>query len=125
MIFLFRPTISSIWRRNHGSYLQEAKTCLDRGAEAEAWAIFRMRSGVGVPSAARMAFLSSPSPICSISTSLKPVSRGFEAAPTPSASIPGRAADRHHSPTDFMAVVRLFGGAGEFLEGKARDLVTT
>ena len=46
--------------RNQGSILQEAWMSWSENPSRMAWATLRRRSGVGVPSAARTAFLSSP-----------------------------------------------------------------
>jgi hypothetical protein len=91
-------------------------------AEAHGLATCSMRSGVGVESAALMAFLSSPWPMPSTSISSsrsRPVSSERSAFCSDSWKVRPIAMA---SPTDFIAVVRVRIGAGEFLEGKARDL---
>ena len=107
--------------RNHGSILQELKISSLVQPSRIACATCSSRSGVGVPSAARIAFLSSPRPRPSISISSRPVSP---------VSSPRSAFCRLSwkvrpiaitSPTDFIEVVSVVRGAGEFLERKARD----
>ena len=80
------------------------------------------RSGVGVPSAARMAFLSSPWPRPAISISSRPVRPvSSERSAFCSNSCEG-AADRHGLADRLHRRGQRRLGAGELLEGEARDL---
>ena len=92
-----------------------------------ACATLSRRSGVGVPSAARMAFLlsasstllaaSKPSIVIS-SRPVRPVSSERSAFCRLSWKVRPIAMA---SPTDFIEVVSTVRGAGEFLEGEARE----
>ena len=113
---------SAISRMNHGSYLQAAWICSTLAPRRNAWATLRMRSGVGVPSAARMAFLSSPSPTPSMSISFEPGQAGLEPAQGLLQRFLEGAADRHDFADRFHRGGEDRLGAGEFLEGEARNL---
>ena len=90
-----------------------------------ACATMRRRSGVGVPSAARMAFLSSawPRPGISISSRpVRPVSSPRNAFCSDSWKVRPIAMT---SPTDFMAVVSTGSAPGNFSKAKRGIFVTT
>ena len=74
LIFDSMSTMPRISARNQGSILQELKISSFDQPSRIACATCRRRSGVGVPSAARIAFLSSLRPRPSISISSSPVS---------------------------------------------------
>ena len=87
-----------------------------------ACATFRSRSGVGVPSAARIAFLSSPWPRPSIAISSRPVRPVSSERSAFCSDLLEGAADRHHLADRLHRGGQHRLGAGEFLEGEARDL---
>ena len=85
----------------------------------------RSRSGVGVPSAARIAFLSSPWPMPAISISSRPVSPvSSERSAFCSDSWKLRPI-AIASPTDFIAVVSVGSAPGNFSKAKRGIFVTT
>ena len=86
-----------------------------------ACATLSRRSGVGVPSAARIAFLSSPWPRPSIAISSRPV-RPVSSERSAFCRLSWKVRPiAIASPTDFIEVVSIGVGAGEFLEGEARN----
>jgi hypothetical protein len=90
-----------------------------------AWATLSRRSGVGVPSAALTAFLSSPLPRPSISISsspVRPVSKERNAFCSDSGKVRPIAIA---SPTDFIEVVSTGSAPGNFSKAKRGILVTT
>ena len=114
-------TMPRICARNQGSILHEAKTSSSEKPSRIACATISSRSGVGVPSAARITFLSSPWPSPSIAISsrpVRPVSSERSAFCSYSWNVRPIAIA---SPTDFIEVVSTVVGAGEFLEREARD----
>jgi len=125
LIFASMSMMPRISARNHGSILQELKiSSLDQPSRI-ACATCRIRFGVGVPRAARIAFLSSPRPSPSISISSRPVSP---------VSSPRSAFCRLSwkvrpiaitSPTDFIDVVSVCEAPGNFSNAKRGILVTT
>ena len=108
--------------RNHGSILQELKISLFDQPTHSACATCRMRFGVGVPNAARIAFLSSPRPSLDLDL-VEPGQAGLEPAQRLLQALLEGAADRHHFAD------RLHpghgGGAGKFLEREAGNLGDT
>ena len=89
-------TMARMRSRNHGSILQLSKICSSLQPSRIAWATCSRRSGVGVPSAARMAFLSSPWPRPSISISSRPVRPVSSERSAFCRLSSNGAADRHH-----------------------------
>ena len=87
-----------------------------------ACATLSRRSGVGVPSAARRALWSSPLPRPSISTSSRPVEAGLQRAQRLLQRFGEGAADRHRLADRLHRGGQHRLGAGELLEGEARDL---
>ena len=118
-------TMSLIWRMNHGSILHASKICSSSKPSLIACATLRMRSGEGVPSAARTTFLSSPSPRPGSAMSLrpvKPVSIERSAFCSDSGKVRPMAMA---SPTDFIEVVSTGLAPGNFSKAKRGILVTT
>ena len=90
-----------------------------------ACATLRMRSGVGVPSAARTAFLSSPCPSPSIAISSSPVNP-FSSERSAFCRLSWNVRPiAIASPTDFIEVVRMGSAPGNFSKAKRGTLVTT
>ncbi len=113
-----------ICARNHGSILQAAKIWSSAKPWRIACATLRRRSGVGVPSAARIAlrFSASSGPMPSIAISSKPV-RPVSSERSAFCMLSWKVRPiAIASPTDFIEVVSVWLGAGEFLEREARDL---
>jgi hypothetical protein len=111
--------------RNQGSILQELKISSFDQPSRIACATCRMRFGVGVPNAARIAFLSSPRPNPSISISsspVRPVSSPRKAFCRLSWKVRPIAMT---SPTDFIEVVSVVEAPGNFSKAKRGTLVTT
>ena len=125
LIFVSMSTMPRISARNHGSILQDVKiSSLDQPSRI-ACATCNRRSGVGVPSAARIAFLSSlwPRPSISISSSpVRPVSRPRRAFCNDSWNVRPIAIT---SPTDFIEVVNVRLAPGNFSNAKRGIFVTT
>ena len=117
-------TMPRIWARNHGSIRHEAWICSSLMPSRIAWATVRRRCGVGVPSAARKAFLSSPWSSPSIGTSsrpVRPVSSERSAFWSDSWNVRPIAIA---SPTDFIDVVRTESAPGNFSKAKRGIFVT-
>ena len=117
--------ISAIWSRNHGSMRHISCTSSSEVPVRIACATMRSRSGVGVPSAARMALRSSPCPRPGISISsrpVRPVSRPRSAFCSDSWKVRPMAMT---SPTDFIAVVSTGSAPGNFSNAKRGIFVTT
>ena len=94
-------------------------------AEAHGLRDLSRRSGVGMPSAARMTFLSSPAPRPSMAMSsrpVRPVSRPRSAFCRLSSKVRPMAMT---SPTDFIEVVSVGSAPGNFSKAKRGILVTT
>ena len=87
-----------------------------------ACATLSMPSGEGVPSAARIAFLSSPWPSPGIVDFVEPGEAGFERAQRLLQALGKGAADRHRFADRFHRRGQHRLGAGKFLEREARDL---
>ncbi len=87
-----------------------------------ACATMRSRSGVGVPSAARMALRSSPVPEAGDLDLVEAGEAGFEPAQRLLQRFLEGAADRHDLADRFHGGGEHRLGAGEFFEGEARDL---
>ena len=105
--------------------MQELKISSSDQPRRMAWATCRIRFGVGVPRAARIAFLSSPRPSPSISISsrpVRPVSRPRSAFCRLSWKVRPIAMT---SPTDFIEVVSVVEAPGNFSKAKRGILVTT
>ncbi len=122
-------TMPSICSRNHGSMRHIWWTSSSDVPRRIACATMRSRSGVGVPSAARMALRSSPPlppwprPGISISSRpVRPVSRPRSAFCSDSWKVRPIAIT---SPTDFMAVVSVGSAPGNFSKAKRGIFVTT
>ena len=118
-------TMPRISERNHGSILQEVKISSSLQPSRIACATCSRRSGVGVPKAARTAFLSSPRPRSSISISsrpVRPVSRPRSAFCRLSWKVRPIAIT---SPTDFIEVVSVRLAPGNFSKLKRGILTTT
>ncbi len=125
LILLSISTMPRISARNQGSILQEVKISSLLQPSRIACATCNRRSGVGVPSAARIAFLSSlrPRPSISISSSpVSPVSRPRSAFCRLSWKVRPIAMT---SPTDFIEVVSVVEAPGNFSKAKRGILVTT
>ena len=121
-------TISSIWRRNHGSYEHAATISSTVSPCRNAWAMASSRSGVAMPRrriTAALATAGSSSSAPGITTSSKPVSpvsRPRKAFCTLSLNVRPMAIT---SPTDFMLVVSVASAPGYFSKAKRGILVTT
>ena len=90
-----------------------------------ACATLSRRSGVGVPSAARMAFLSSPWPRPSIVISSRPV-KPFSSERSAFCRLSWNVRPiAMASPTDFIEVVSVVSAPGNFSKAKRGILVTT
>ena len=118
-------TIPRICSRNQGSILQLSWICASVKPKRIACATWRMRSGVGVESAALIAFLSSPLPIPSTSISSRP-SRPVSSERRAFCRLSWKVRPiAIASPTDFMAVVSVGSAPGNFSKAKRGILVTT
>ena len=109
--------MASISPRNHGSYLVIAAISSIGKPKRIACAATRNRSGVVRASAARIAFGSAGRSISS-----SPVKPGFQRAQRLLQRLREGAADRHRFADGFHRGGEQRLGAGEFLEGEARDL---
>ena len=115
-------TSCSISRRNHGSYFEACAISSTDRPWRNAWAITRMRSGVGRASAPTIADLSG-APLISISLRpVRPVS--IERSAFCSDSWKVRPIDIA-SPTLFIEVVSIGSAPGNFSKAKRGILVTT
>jgi hypothetical protein len=124
-------TMPRIWLRNHGSILQAVWISSSSAPCRIACATLSRRSGVGVPSAARIAFLSSPRRkgasgsrpgMTTSSKPDKPVSIERSAFCSDSWKVRPIAMA---SPTDFIEVVSTGSAPGNFSNAKRGILVTT
>ena len=123
--FSSMSTMPRISLRNHGSILQELKISSFDQPSRMACATWSMRFGVGVPSAARIAFLSSSRPRPSISISSRPV-RPVSSPRSAFCRLSWKVRPiAMTSPTDFIDVVSVVEAPGNFSKAKRGILVTT
>ena len=114
-------TMPRICARNHGSILQALKMSSSVQPSRIACATCSRRSGVGVPSAARIAFLSSPLAKALDIDFVEAGEAGLQPAQRLLQAFLEGAADRHDFADRFHRGGQRGRGAGEFLEGEARN----